>query len=77
MGRFKYLWSAIEWGLLYGFITWILGTGVSNRIPGGGVWFIIFNRVLMAVSLHYLLNVNLPRWFKGILVALIFSIPLG
>jgi len=77
MIRFKQLWSAIEWGLLYGFITWILGTGVSNRIPGWGVWLMIFNRVFMAVVLYYCLGISLPKWLKGVLTGLIFSVPLG
>jgi len=77
MLKFKYLWSSIEWGLLYGFITWILGTGVSNRIPGWGAWFIIFNRVFMALVIHFMINSALPKWLRGVLVGLVFSIPLG
>lgn len=77
MVHFKKLWSSIEWGLLYGFITWILGTGVSNQIPGWGVWLIIFDRVFMAVALHYSVTMNVSKWLKGIAVGLVFSIPLG
>ncbi|MBN2103922.1 hypothetical protein JW835_07760 [bacterium] len=77
MIHFKQLWSAIEWGLLYGFITWILGTGISNRIPGWGVWLIIFDRVFMAIVLYYCLGLIFPKWLKGIIAGLIFSVPLG
>lgn len=77
MFEFKRLWSAIEWGLLYGFITWILGTGFSNRIPGWGVWFIIFDRVFLAVLIYYTVQLQYPRWLKGTVMGTVLSIPLG
>lgn len=77
MFDFKRLWSAIEWGLLYGFITWILGTGFSNRIPGWGVWFIIFDRVFLSVLLYYTVQWRYPRWLKGTIAGIVLSIPLA
>ncbi|MBN1779849.1 hypothetical protein JW948_01880 [bacterium] len=74
---FKRLWSSIEWGFFYGFITWILGTGVSNRIPGWGVWMILLDRILMAVLIYYGLRIAWPRWIKGAAVGILLSLPLG
>jgi hypothetical protein len=73
----KRMQAALELGLLYGLITWILGTGVSNRIPGWGVWLILLDRIVIAFILYRLIGFEQPRWLKGAAVGLIMSIPLG
>jgi hypothetical protein len=69
--------AALELGLLYGLITWILGTGISNRIPGWGVWLILLDRVVIAFILYRLIGFEQPRWLKGAAVGMVMSIPLG
>ena len=73
----KKLQASLELGLLYGLITWILGTGVSNRIPGWGVWLILLDRIVIAFILYRLIGSNQPGWLKGSVVGLVLSIPLG
>ena len=70
--------SALEWGLFYGVITWFIGTGVSNRIPGAGVWSIVINRVVLAVLIVLLAGKwKLVWWVRGVVLGLLLSIPLG
>ena len=73
----KKLQAALEMGLLYGLITWILGTGISNRIPGWGVWLILLDRVAIAVVLYRLMDLKQSKWLKGAAVGLVLSIPIG
>lgn len=73
----KKLQAALELGLLYGLITWILGTGVSNRIPGWGVWLILLDRIVIAYILYRLIGFKQSGWLKGAVVGLVLSFPLG
>lgn len=70
--------SAFEWGLFYGVITWFIGTGVSNRIPGAGVWSIVVDRVLLAVLIVIIAEKwNILWWIRGLALGFVLSLPLG
>ena len=84
MTRWRRLKSAMEWGLFLGIVSWLLATGISNKIPTIGVWGIILSRVLMGFIIG-MVRWEFPWWGRGIvigaalniLLSLIFKIPLG
>src|SRR4030042_6287697 len=64
MDRWRRLKSASEWGFFYGVITWLLATGITNKMPAIGVWAIILSRVIIGVLIS---EVRLDHlwWLRG------------
>ena len=65
--------SGLEWGFFLGICTWLLATGVSNRIPTWGVWSIILSRTLMGF-LSGVVKWDIVWWIRGLLFGLAVSL---
>lgn len=57
--------SGLEWGFFLGICTWLLATGVSNKIPNWGVCSIILSRTLMGFLLG-IVKWNAAWWVRGL-----------
>ena len=68
--------SGLEWGFFLGICTWLLATGVSNKIPSWGVWSIILSRTLMGL-LSGIVKWDAAWWARGLVFGLALSIPHG
>lgn len=68
--------SATEWGFFFGIISWLLATGISNEIPGWGVWGIILSRTLLGFIIG-ILRWNFPWWKRGLIVGAAVNLPLA
>jgi hypothetical protein len=69
MSRWKKIKSVIEWGFFLGVVSWVLATGLSNKIPAVGIWVIIFSRVALALS-HFFVTYRSSWWMRSILLGL-------
>ena len=58
--------SGLEWGFFLGICTWLLATGVSNKIPNWGVWSIILSRTLMGF-LSGFVKWDVVWWMRGLI----------
>ena len=76
MTRWKRIRSATEWGFFFGVISWLLATGISNRIPALGVWGIILARTLMGFLIG-VVRWEVPWWARGLVLAAAVNLPLG
>ena len=84
MIQWKRVKSAVEWGLFFGIISWLLATGITNKIPTIGVWGIILSRTLMGFIIGYV-KWKIPWWVRGLIIggglnlilSLVVKIPLG
>ncbi len=57
--------SGLEWGFFLGICTWLLATGVSNKISNWGVWSIILSRTLMGL-LSGVVKWDVVWWMRGL-----------
>jgi hypothetical protein len=84
MTRWRRVRSATEWGFFFGVVTWILASGITNKIPTAGVWGILISRALIGL-LAGLVKWDFPWWARGpiwgtavgILSLLVVRLPLG
>ena len=76
MSHWRRIKSAAEWGFFYGIISWLLATGISNKIPTWGVWAIILSRVLLGVLIG-IIRWEYPWWARGMLMGSIVNLPLA
>ena len=84
MVHWKRVKSATEWGFFFGVVTWLLATGITNKIPTIGIWGIILSRTLMGFVIGYI-RWEFPWWARGLIVggalniilSVIVKIPLG
>jgi hypothetical protein len=65
--------SGLEWGFFLGICTWLLATGVSNKIPNWGVWSIILSRTLLGFLIG-ILKWDVVWWIRGLLFGLAVSV---
>jgi hypothetical protein len=65
--------SGLEWGLFLGICTWLLATGVSNKIPGWGVLSIILSRTLLGLLIG-IVKWETVWWMRGLLFGLAVGI---
>ena len=76
MFQWKRIKSAAEWGFFLGVLSWLLSTGVSNRIPTLGVWAIILSRTLTGVvigAVHW----DASWWVRGLVIGGMVNLPLA
>ncbi len=76
MIQWKRVRTATEWGFFYGIISWLLATGISNKIPGWGVWGIILSRTVMGCIIGFV-RWDFPWWARGLSLGLGINIPMG
>ena len=76
MVQWKRVRTATEWGFFYGIISWLLATGISNKIPAWGVWGIILSRTIMGTIIGFV-RWDFPWWARGLLLGLGINIPMG
>jgi len=68
--------SATEWGFFFGVVSWLLATGISNKIPAWGVWGIILSRTLMGFIIG-IVRWEFSWWARGLVLGAIINLPLG
>ncbi len=76
MFQWKRVKSATEWGFFLGVLSWLLSTGISNKIPTAGVWAIILSQTLAGFiigTVHW----NESWWIRGLTIGGIVNIPLA
>lgn len=76
MFQWKRVKSAAEWGFFLGVLSWLLSTGISNRISTAGVWAIIFSRTLSGVVIGAV-RWNTSWWVRGSVIGGIVNLPLA
>lgn len=76
MIQWKRLKSATEWGFFFGVVSWLLATGITNKIPTAGVWGIILSRTLMGFIIGYV-KWGFPWWARGLIIGAVLNIFLG
>jgi hypothetical protein len=69
MSHWKKLKSVIEWGFFLGVVSWILATGLSNKIGAAGIWVIIFSRVALALA-HEFIPLAYGWWKRSLILGL-------
>ncbi len=76
MTRWKRIKSAVGWGFFYGLCSWVLASGVTNKIPTAGVWGIILSQTLLGLIIG-VVDLNIPWWIRGLSLGCIVNLPLG
>ena len=76
MIQWKRVKSAAEWGFFYGVVSWLLATGISNKIPAWGVWGIILSRTLLGFIIG-IVRWEFPWWVRGLVLGAIVNLPLS
>ena len=76
MIQWKRVKSATEWGFFFGVISWLLATGISNKIPAWGVWGIILSRTLMGFVIG-IVRWEFVWWLRGLILGAAVSLPLA
>lgn len=69
--------SAAEWGLFFGLCTWLLASGITNKMVEWQVWILVLSRGLIGVIIGLIASVKIPWWARGAAVGLVLNIPLG
>jgi len=69
--------SALEWSTFYGVCTWLLASGITNKMHGQHVWTIILSRTLMGLIIAFIKPIAVPWWVRGLAVGIIVNIPVG
>jgi hypothetical protein len=76
MTRGKRIQSALGWGFFYGICSWVLASGVTNKIPTLGVWGFILSQTILGLIIA-LVKWNIPWWARGIALGAAVNLPLG
>ena len=76
MIQWKRVKSATEWGFFFGVVSWLLATGISNRIPAAGVWGIILSRTLLGFIVG-IVKWEFSWWVRGLVLGAAVNLPLG
>ena len=76
MIQWKRVKSATEWGFFFGVISWLLATGISNKMPAWGVWGIILSRTLMGFIIG-IVRWEFVWWLRGLILGAAVSLPLA
>ena len=76
MDNWRRVKSATEWGFFYGIISWLLATGITNKIPTIGIWAIILSRSLMGFIIGYV-KWEFPWWARGMIIGGVLNLILS
>jgi hypothetical protein len=76
MERGKRIRSALGWGFFYGICSWVLASGVTNKIPAAGVWGIVLAQTALGLAIG-LIRWNLPWWATGCILGAAVNLPVG
>ena len=76
MDNWRRVKSATEWGFFYGIISWLLATGITNKIPTIGIWGIILSRTLMGFIIGYV-KWEFPWWARGMIIGGVLNLILS
>lgn len=76
MARWQRVKSACEWGFFFGIVSWLLATGITNKIPAVGVWGIILSRTLMGFIIG-IFKWEFLWWARGLILGAVLNLPLG
>ena len=77
MTRWNRTRSALEWSTFYGVCTWLLASGITNKMNGAHVWTIILSRTLMGLIIAFVKPIEIPWWMRGLIVGILVNIPVG
>jgi hypothetical protein len=69
--------SALEWSTFFGVCTWLIASGVTNKMMGVHVWTIILSRTLMGLILALMTRISISWWVRGLAVGIVVNIPFG
>ncbi|NQT26093.1 hypothetical protein HQ585_12105 [candidate division KSB1 bacterium] len=69
--------SALEWSTFFGVCTWLIASGITNKMTGVHVWVIILSRVLMGLMVSFTKQISIPWWVRGLIVGVVVNIPVG
>ncbi len=76
MTQWQRIKSAAGWGLFLGVCDWILASGITNKIPRGGVWAIVLGQTLLGVIVG-LEKWSAAWWVKGLALGLAVNVALA
>lgn len=77
MTRWNRTRSALEWGTFYGACTWLLASGITNKMTGIHVWTIILSRTLTGLIIVLIRQMPVPWWARGLIAGTAVNIPVG
>lgn len=69
--------SALEWSTFFGVCTWLLASGITNKMTGVHVWTIILSRTLMGLIIALTARFSIVWWIRGLIVGIVVNIPVG
>ncbi len=76
MSVWKRVKPAVEWGLFFGVVSWLLATGVTNKMTELNVWGIVLSRTLAGVVLG-MLKWESSKWLRGLVVGVVVNLPVS
>ena len=76
MSLWKRVKPAVEWGFFFGVVSWVLASGISNKIPTWGVWGIILSRTFLGLIIGFI-KWDILWWARGILIGIAVNLPLA
>lgn len=69
--------AALEWSTFFGVCTWLLASGITNKMTGVHVWTLILSRTLMGLLIALAARIPIFRWLRGLFVGIVVNIPVG
>ena len=72
----KRIKSALGWGFFYGICSWVLASGVTNKLPTPAVWAIILSQTFLGFLIG-IVRWNIPWWIRGLVLGAAVNLPLG
>lgn len=76
MSLWKRVKPAAEWGLFFGVVSWLLATGVTNKMTEPNVWSIVLSRTLAGALLGYL-KWESSKWIRGLVIGAAVNLPVS
>ncbi len=76
MSVWKRVKPAAEWGLCFGVVSWLLATGVTNKMTELNVWGIVLSRTFAGIVLG-LLQWETSKWLRGLVVGVVVNLPVS
>lgn len=76
MSLWKRIKPAAEWGLFFGVVSWLLATGVTNKMTELNVWAIVLSRTFAGALLGFL-TWESSKWMRGLVVGSAVNLPVA